>query len=125
MYRLFGFPARYVSGYAVDPAAFEETEDGGWRTEVTDDASHAWTEIFIEDHGWVPIEVTPDSEGSMSVSYPEFNLNFSADSNTLSQLIFKHRNKKQTPMTANGKHPVTGWIQRQLILFKTAVYGIL
>lgn len=89
MYRLFGFPARYVSGYAVDPAAFEETEDGGWRTEVTDDASHAWTEIFIEDHGWVPIEVTPDSEGSMSVSYPEFNLNFSADSNTLSQFNFQ------------------------------------
>ncbi|WP_072524048.1 transglutaminase-like domain-containing protein [Clostridium sp. Marseille-P3244] len=70
MYRLCGIPARYVSGYAVPPSDFVQREDGMWTAEVTDEYAHAWTEIFLEDYGWVPVEVTPASDGSYDVSYP-------------------------------------------------------
>ena len=70
MYRLYGIPARYVSGYAVDPSDFEQQEDGTWVAGVTDESAHAWTEFFLEDYGWVPVEVTPASDGSIGMSYP-------------------------------------------------------
>lgn len=70
MYRLLDIPARYVSGYAVDPSEFIQQEDGTWKAEVTDESAHAWTEIFLEDYGWTPVEVTPASDGSFTTSYP-------------------------------------------------------
>ncbi len=70
MYRLYGIPARYASGYALQPSDFVQQEDGTWTLEVTDESAHAWTEIFLEDYGWTPVEVTPASDGSYSTSYP-------------------------------------------------------
>lgn len=70
MYRALGFPARYASGYAVQPSDFVRQEDGVWRAQVTDESAHAWTEIFLEDYGWTPVEVTPASDGNYSTSYP-------------------------------------------------------
>lgn len=58
MFRLYGIPARYVSGYALSPSNFEEQENGEYVASVTDASAHAWPEIFLEDYGWVPIEVT-------------------------------------------------------------------
>lgn len=73
MYRLYGIPARYGAGYAVQPSDFVLQEDGTWVAEVTDESAHAWTEIFLEDYGWTPVEVTPASDGSMLASYPGFD----------------------------------------------------
>lgn len=73
MYRLYGIPARYGAGYAVQPSDFVRQEDGTWVAEVTDESAHAWTEIFLEDYGWTPVEVTPASDGSMLASYPGFD----------------------------------------------------
>lgn len=70
MYRLYGIPARYVSGYAVAPSDFTEQEDGTWTAQVSDRSAHAWTEIFLEDYGWTPVEVTPDTSGRITASYP-------------------------------------------------------
>lgn len=70
LYRLCGIPARYVSGYALQPSDFTRSEDGMWTAEATDAQAHAWTEIFLEDYGWVPVEVTPADDGSYSAAYP-------------------------------------------------------
>jgi len=43
--RAVGVPARYVSGY-VDPGHSDQA------------ASHAWAEVWIEDEGWVSVDVT-------------------------------------------------------------------
>lgn len=51
--RLQGVPARYVTGYTADIP-----EEGGTDT-VRDWDAHAWVEIFLEDYGWYPVEVTP------------------------------------------------------------------
>lgn len=70
MYRLYGVPARYATGFAVEPEAFEEEEYGRYAAEVTDKSAHAWTEIFIKGFGWTPVEVTPSIEGRVSTSLP-------------------------------------------------------
>lgn len=44
--RYLGFPARYVSGYLMMP----ETD--------VQDASHAWAEVYIDDLGWVGIDIS-------------------------------------------------------------------
>lgn len=56
--RQMGVPARFVSGYVVTPDQFRKTSSG-YRVSVKDDASHAWVEIWLEQVGWVPVEMTP------------------------------------------------------------------
>ena len=72
MYRLYGVPARYASGYVVKPEDFV-SENGLYRARVTDEDSHAWVEIFVMDYGWVPVEVTPAPDGNIHASYPGFD----------------------------------------------------
>lgn len=84
MYRLYGIPARYASGYLVKPEDFA-LEKGMYRAHVTDESAHAWVEIFLKDYGWVPIDVTPSTDGSIRTSYPGF------DSAKLNQVLAQHQ----------------------------------
>lgn len=81
MYRLYGIPARYATGYMVKPSAFEIQQNGTWKAVVTDESAHAWVEIFLENYGWTPVEVTPAADGSSAASYPGF------DSSVLGQIM--------------------------------------
>lgn len=83
MLRLYGIPARYVSGYALTPSDFEEQENGGYLASVTDASAHAWAEIFLEDYGWVPIEVT--FGGSFNALPEEENTQSQTSSSSVSQ----------------------------------------
>ncbi|MDR1640835.1 MAG: transglutaminase-like domain-containing protein [Clostridiales bacterium] len=74
LYRLYGVPARYATGYMVSPTAFELAENGQYRAAVTDRSAHAWVEIFLEDYGWTPVETTPSADGSTVASYPGFGV---------------------------------------------------
>ncbi|PIC80698.1 hypothetical protein CSV75_02585 [Sporosarcina sp. P18a] len=57
-FRMLGTPARYAEGYIVglddvkDVQSFSEIN-------ISEKNAHAWTEIYIDMVGWVPIEVTP------------------------------------------------------------------
>lgn len=68
LYRLYGVPARYASGYLLQPEDFERQEDETWRAEVTDASAHAWTEVLLGDYGWVPMEMTPSASGHIPAS---------------------------------------------------------
>lgn len=59
LFRMNDIPARYVSGYLVLPSDFKKNEDGTYTAVVTDERAHAWTEIFDQNIGFHPIEVTP------------------------------------------------------------------
>jgi transglutaminase-like putative cysteine protease len=48
--RVLGLPARYVSGYVFAPRR------------GTAAASHAWTDVFVEGHGWLSLDPTHGSE---------------------------------------------------------------
>lgn len=58
LFRHYGIPSRYVEGYLITPedvkniAQFEEFAIKGTN-------AHAWTEIYLDKVGWIPIEVTP------------------------------------------------------------------
>lgn len=57
-----GIKARYVSGYAVSTSKFKKDSDGNYTAEVLDNQAHAWTEIYIDSVGWVPVEMTPGNK---------------------------------------------------------------
>ena len=69
MYRLYGIPARYAAGYAVSPSDFIRQPDGSYFAVVTDENAHAWPEIYLDNYGWTPIEVTPSADRSLP-AYP-------------------------------------------------------
>lgn len=58
--RELGVPARYATGYIVKEDTFSQIGDGKSRlASVQDDNAHAWVEIYLEDIGWIPVEMTP------------------------------------------------------------------
>ena len=102
MYRMYGIPARYVSGYVLEPQLFEpsQTEEGMYKAEVSDYYAHAWVEIFLKDYGWVPVEVTPTDTGRMIASYPGYT------SSTMYQIMREHgwsfRDDNSNDVMGNG-----------------------
>ncbi|MFA6830291.1 MAG: transglutaminase-like domain-containing protein [Bacilli bacterium] len=55
MYRLKGIPARFVTGYYqanTNPNSLMEVYSG-------DKTCHAWTEVFVQESGWMRIDATP------------------------------------------------------------------
>lgn len=66
MFKMYGIPSRYVEGYYVTPNQEELNdykENGDVTIVVEDDKAHAWTEIYVDGYGWMPIEVTPGYKG--------------------------------------------------------------
>ncbi len=74
MYRMYGIPARYVTGYVAYPADFEEQEDGSFGAALTDYRKHAWVEIYSEELGWTPVEMTPAAAGAEILPVPDWLL---------------------------------------------------
>lgn len=56
--RKMGVPARYAEGYIVKQESFHENEDGTCTAQVLDRNRHAWAEIYLDNVGWIPIEMT-------------------------------------------------------------------
>lgn len=57
-FRYFGIPARYATGYVVSPGDFSRDGDG-YTAVLTGKQAHAWVEIYLDEIGWVPVEMTP------------------------------------------------------------------
>ena len=60
-----GVPARFVIGFALTVG-----EADTW-VEVTDRNAHAWTEVYVEGWGWVPIEATGGDDPRLDIPAPE------------------------------------------------------
>ena len=58
LYRLYGIPARYVTGYRAQKATFQDSAEG-YKSSVKDSDAHAWVEIYYPTTGWTPVEMTP------------------------------------------------------------------
>ena len=85
MFRYYGIPARYVEGYLLTPEDIKG-KTAGDTIEIPGKNGHAWTEIYLDGLGWIPLEMTPsyygvmeeadlktglEAKGQMSVSIPE------------------------------------------------------
>ncbi|MDY5987400.1 MAG: transglutaminase-like domain-containing protein [Lachnoclostridium sp.] len=64
MFRMFGVPARYVTGYAAPKNLFTAQPDGTYTAILQEDNSHAWVEIYVDGEGWTPVEMTPGAVGT-------------------------------------------------------------
>ncbi len=75
MYRMYGIPSRYATGFAVPSSAFSRSDHGTGKYTATINGkyAHAWVEIFLDDYGWVPVEVTPTADGTMRCHYPGYD----------------------------------------------------
>jgi len=61
MLRALDIPARFTSGFAVTvPQTGIDMPFS-----VTDRSAHAWVEVYYDQAGWLPIEVTPAAAGSV------------------------------------------------------------
>ncbi len=63
-FRYLGVPARYVEGYVVTNELVKDKQSFA-EINVTGKEAHAWPEIYIDQLGWVPVEVTPGFEKKM------------------------------------------------------------
>lgn len=97
MYRAYGIPARYVVGYWVqtvpDTTVNVTTEDG-----------HAWVEIYIDDLGWVPVEVTASGNGSIGTKTDITVTSYSAVKEYDGK-IFDEWNNEKANITSGYLHP--------------------
>ena len=64
MFRYMGIPSRYVEGYLITPKNIEGLK-ANETLHVQGMNGHAWTEIYEDGIGWIPIEVTPPYYGIM------------------------------------------------------------
>jgi hypothetical protein len=56
--RALGIPARFTVGFVASVNEDEVNQP----IVLTDGNAHAWVEVFFDDFGWLPLEVTPFSE---------------------------------------------------------------
>lgn len=56
--RELGIPARYVYGYVAKNGSLQK-DGSGYIASVLDSYAHAWVEIYLDNYGWVPVEMTP------------------------------------------------------------------
>ena len=113
MYRLYGIPARYATGYIATPEDFvsvraaldshyppsEESQspEGEHIAVLTDISAHAWVEIFLSGYGWTPVEVTPAADGSITPQYPGLNLEKLAERLAEWNLVFPATGGQRAP----------------------------
>ena len=59
-YRVAGYPARYAEGYHLPDTDAQQMEENG-ETEITltTQNAHAWVEVYVNEMGWLPVEVVP------------------------------------------------------------------
>ncbi len=99
MFRMYGIPARYVEGYFVHPDSDElkEYNDTGTTIiDVDDSYAHAWTEIYIDGYGWMPVEVTP---GYDSPNY------YAIDESMLEEMTTRPVNRPNNDQDSNQEKP--------------------
>lgn len=62
--RYMGVPARYCEGYLLEGsvgAPLPNAPSGVYEAELSDANAHSWVEIYVDDYGWIPYEMTPPS----------------------------------------------------------------
>ena len=70
--RNHGIPARYVEGYTVQMSEASSNGESTRSIVVTDRSAHAWIEVYFDEVGWLPIEVTNGySDGPIEINPSE------------------------------------------------------
>ena len=117
MFRYFGIPSRYVEGYLITPKDVKNISEYK-PININGTNAHAWTEIYIDEIGWIPIEVTPPYYNVMeSVDTSQYpgggsleknkNNNSPSDSTQGKQQIIDDEQKPHTKSKEDDKRTLT------------------
>lgn len=71
--RMAGIPSRYATGYISVLDDFNDDNknaDGSYTISLSDNRSHAWTEIYIDGYGWIPFEFTAGYSDTSVITEP-------------------------------------------------------
>ena len=99
MFRYYGIPARYVEGYLITPSDVSHAKTGK-TMDIPASNGHAWTEIYVDGTGWVPIELTPKVRDIMP--QPDYTKGLEADST----MVAKKPKEKETPLKTANPNPL-------------------
>lgn len=84
-FRMLGTPARYAEGYIVGLDDVEGLETFS-EIDISEKNAHAWTEIYVDMVGWIPVELTPTYAEKMPAinteDYPALDGSDSPDANS-------------------------------------------
>ncbi|HEY5465504.1 MAG TPA: transglutaminase domain-containing protein, partial [Clostridia bacterium] len=69
--RCAGIPARYVEGFAMSAANARSLDNGFSEYTVTGKEAHAWSEVYIDGAGWIPMDATPGFDSADLTPTPE------------------------------------------------------
>ena len=112
MFRYYGIPSRYVEGYLITPDDVKDKKSGD-TIDISGQNGHAWTEIYIDGMGWVPVEMTPEYYDVMEE--PDLTAGLEAKGAKTAPLPETENNTKQNPPSIqthwNLKLAVTGVIE--------------
>lgn len=94
MFRYYGIPARYVEGYIITPEDIEGKKPGDVIS-LPGKNNHAWTEIYIDSFGWVPLEATPQYYDKME----QPDLSKGLENQSMSDAWKQYERQKSTEQT--------------------------
>lgn len=106
MFRYYGIPSRYVEGYLITPEQVENLS-GESTIEVPGSNGHAWTEIYVDGLGWVPVEMYPDACEQMET--PDFTKGLEADSTITLEEPEEEKEEETKQDTSDLKKKLVGF----------------
>lgn len=118
MFRYYGIPARYAEGYLITPedaqkAVSEEPFD------LTGSRGHAWTEIYVDGLGWVPIEMTPEYYDVME--QPDLSRGLQTDSS----VVIQPPKKQETEQQQRSSEALKEHLSQIILNFGKLLLGLL
>lgn len=106
MFRYYGIPSRYVEGYLITQDQVKDLS-GETTIEIPGTNGHAWTEIYVDGLGWVPVEMYPDAYDQMET--PDFTKGLEADSTITLEEPEDEKEEESKQDTSNLKKKLAGF----------------
>ena len=105
MFRLYGVPSRYVTGYMAQPDDFEQQSDGTWRAVLEDGDAHAWTEVYADGQGWKVVDATPSAGDESQTSQASTEESSTQAENTAQEDV-----QEETDTAQESEHAGIDWL---------------
>lgn len=98
--RELGVPARYTTGYITKGNGISG-EDDTTDYVVEDNCAHAWVEVYLNNYGWVPMEMTPGYDDDQTKLPSEWTKSETQENNEGKETIIQRQEAQQDQQTSD------------------------
>lgn len=98
--RELGVPARYATGY-ITKGNGTSGEDDTTDYVVEDNCAHAWVEVYLNNYGWVPMEMTPGYDDDQTKLPSEWTKSETQENNEGKETIIQRQEAQQDQQTSD------------------------